>query len=196
MYKALNVFLPVLVLWLLIGATSACTNDSKTKAVAETERDHLEELKESLKSLKDGNGEVLEISALKEALPEKLSGMNRISHNGQRSQIAGIKISSADARYEDGEKRMSVSIMDTGGLGAALASLASWTEIEMDNESVHGYERTAMIDGNKAIEKYDRNTKQGEISLISENRFVLTVKSSNVSEQELRKAVSKIKIQS
>jgi hypothetical protein len=194
MPKVVNAFLLAMVLVFIFGSGLSCANDAKEKTVAETEKDHLEDLQKSLKSLKDGNGEVLELSVLKDALPDQLLGMTRISHNGQRSGIAGIKISSADARYEDGDKRMSVSIMDAGGLGAALSSLASWSEIEMDNESDHGYERTTKIDGNKAIEKFDRNTKQGEIAMISADRFVLTFKSSNLSEQELRKAVSKIKI--
>ncbi len=177
------------VLMLLGGPFIACKNES----VAKKNEDSLQQLEKTFKDLKEGNGEVVEISVLKEALPEKLMGMKRTSHNGQKSAIAGIKIASADARYEDGDRKMSITIMDTGGLGAAVSALAAWSAIEIDNESEDGYERTTMIDGKKAIEKYNRKTQQGEISVISADRFIFSIKSSNLSEDDLRSVVSKIK---
>lgn len=189
--KAFHLFIAVL---FFTSVLISCKNDSAASTVKEKDKDHLEELEKSINSLKDGNGEVVEIAVLKDALPEKLMGMKRTSHNGQRTGFAGIKISNAEARYEDGDQKMSITITDTGGLGMAFSSLAAWSELEVDNESDDGYERTTNIDGHKAFEKYNRKTKQGELSVISEDRFIYSIKTSNLSEQDMRGVVSKIKI--
>ncbi len=194
MYKVVRSYHFALSLLLVLTVFVSCKSDSSADTAAEKTNEELKKLEKSLESLKEGNGEVVEISVLKDALPEKILGMKRTSHNGQRTGMAGIKIANAEARYEDGDKRLSISITDSGGLGAAFSMLAAWSEIEIDNSSDEGYERTTMIDGKKAIEKFNHNTKQGEISVISADRFIISINSNNLSEKELRSVISEIKI--
>jgi len=174
----------------------ACKQDPVNAAAeAKQEQDEaLKALEKSLDGLKEGTQEVVDFRILKEALPEKLSGMNRVSHTGQKSGIAGLSISSAEAVYEDGDRKITISLLDTGGLGAALGAMAAWSQLEIDQETDEGYERTTMIDGKKAIERYNRINKEGEISVIASDRFIVSVKGSQISEEDLRKAISKIKV--
>jgi hypothetical protein len=169
---------------------------SEAEKAKESQDDALKQLEKSFEGLKEGNGEVVDFRILKEALPEKIVGMERITHNGNKTGFGGLKISTAEAEYQDGDKKMSINIIDTGGLGVALAGMAAWSQLEVDNESDDGYERTTMIDGKKAIEKYNRKSKEGEISVISANRFIVSVSGRNIEESDLRTAVSKIKVKS
>jgi hypothetical protein len=181
---------------LLAMLAFACKQDPASAAAqAKQEQDEaLKALEKSLEGLKEGSQEVVDFRILKEALPEKLSGMNRTSHTGQKSGIAGLSISSAEAVYEDGDSKITITLLDTGGLGVALGAMAAWSKLEIDQETDEGYERTTMIDGKKAIEKYNRKTREGEISVIASDRFIVSVKGSQISEQDLRNAISKIKV--
>lgn len=170
----------------------SCKNDAAD--ARQKQDDALQGLEKSLEGLKEGNKEVVDFRILKEALPDNLLGMKRISHDGQKTSMAGMSISMAEAAYEEGDKRMSISIMDTGGLGAVMARMAAWSTLEMDKESEEGYERTTLIDGKKAYEKYNRISKEGQIAVISADRFMVTIDGTNISEVELRQAISKIKI--
>ena len=187
----------VLVFLLVLGGFAfSCKKDAATaEADAKVEQDAaLKRLGKSFERLKENNSELVDFRILKEALPEKFSGMVRADYNGQKSGFAGLSISSASAEYQDGYKTINISLLDTGGLGAAISTLASWSQIEIDKESDNGYERTTLIDGKKAVEKYDRTTKEGEISFLAADRFIVTVKGSNVEVGDLTKALTEIKI--
>jgi hypothetical protein len=106
-----------------------------------------------------------------------------------------IHISSAQADYVDGEKKIQVTITDTGGMGMALAGLAAWTGIDMDNQSDAGYERTTIIDGSKAFEKYTNATETAELSIIRDNRFIITLHGNKVSMDDMHKAAKSIDLE-
>ena len=60
------------------------------------------------------------------------------------------------------------------------------------NASEHGYERTTLIDGHKAYEKYDGRSETGEISIIVEDRFIVNIKGDNIREKDLQTALRKL----
>lgn len=184
----------ILMFTLLMLTVMLFSCKSETTTNKEKQDDAIQNLEKSLEALKTGNGEVVDFRVLKEALPEKLVGMKRTSHTGQKAGMAGFSISTAEAQYEDGDKRISISISDTGGMGMALSAMAAWSQLEIDSETDDGYERTTMIDGKKAIEKYNRTTKHGEISMISADRFIVTIKGKNIEEEDMRKAINKIEV--
>lgn len=191
--KALHV---LLMLAFFAGATCSCKKDAAS-VIADArkeQQDAIKELDTAFGKLKEGNAEVVDFRLLKEALPERVQGMERVSHNGQKTGIAGLNVSTADAEYRDGDKYISITLLDSGGLGAVMAGLAAWSKVEMDKETEDGYERTTMTDGKKAYEKYNRTTMAGEIAIIAAERFLISVKGENVTEEDLSKAISKIKV--
>jgi hypothetical protein len=174
----------------------SCKKDATSDAARakEMQDDALKNLESSFEKIKEGNNEVVDFRILKDALPDKLVGMDRVSHNGNKTSFAGVAISTAEAEYADGDRKMAINIIDTGGFGAVMAGMAAWSNIEIDNESDDGYERTTLIDGKKAFEKYNRKTKEGGINVISADRFIVMVNAKNISEEDLRKALEKIKV--
>lgn len=185
----------VLILLVLLGVTLfSCKQDAASAAadVKKEQEDALKALDKSFSALKANSAEVVDFRILKDALPDKVQGMERVSHTGQKTGIAGLNISTADAEYRDGDKTISITLLDSGGFGAALAGLADWSQLEIDKETDQGYERTTMIDGKRAYEKYDRTSRIGEIAMIAADRFLVNVKGNNITEEDLRMAVSKI----
>jgi hypothetical protein len=138
--------------------------------------------------------ETVDFRLLKELLPETLIGMKRVGHTGERGGALGFSLSQAQASYEKDNSRLEVNITDVGGMNLALAALASWATLELDRETESGYERTVTIDGAKAFERYDRDSKEGELSMLVDNRFIVTVRGDNLPEADFRRALREINL--
>ncbi|MEN0006459.1 MAG: hypothetical protein AAF798_20065 [Bacteroidota bacterium] len=137
--------------------------------------------------------EVIDFRELKKLMPEKLVGLERTAHEGQKAGMMGFNISTAQATYKEDDKRIEVSINDIAGFGAAISSMAAWSTIEIDRESEDGYERTTTIDGHKAFEKYDAKTQRGEYNVLVNDRFIVTMEARNIDEDDFKKAFEQIK---
>jgi hypothetical protein len=168
----------------------------------EIDGESMEKLEEGLEKMADAfkdininvetDVESVDFRKLKKELPSSIGWMKRTSFEGERAGVLGIKTSVATATYESGTKEIKISIVDIGGFKSALRGLAIWSELEVDKESDHGYERTTEIEGYKAFEKYDSRKEDGEIALIIEDRIVVTIEGENIDEDDLRKALKKI----
>ena len=155
--------------------------------------DAVKELEKSVNKLQDGEKvEVANFRELKKLMPEEINGMKRKSNTGQKTGAMGFNVSNAEAKFEDGDRRMEINIVDIGGMGAAMAGMAAWTMVEIDKETENGYERTTTIDGNKAFEKYDSRRKRGEVSVILNNRFIVTIKGRNVEIKDMKAALDEL----
>jgi len=138
--------------------------------------------------------EVVNFRELKKLLPEDMMGMERTEFSGEKAGAFGFNMSNAQAQYEEGDKRIEVNIVDVAGVSAAMMSMASWATVEVDRESDEGYERTTTIDGHKAFEKYNTSRKSGELNLIVNERFIVSLKGRNIEEGDLRDALDKLSI--
>ena len=87
---------------------------------------------------------------------------------------------------------MQINIADVGASPMVLMGMAAWSNLEFERDSDEGYERTTTIDGHKAYEKYDSDRENGQIALIVNNRFLVSVEGRNVSEKELKSALKRI----
>ena len=172
-------------------------DDNDTKIEINTDGDvdlsglkkSIDDLEDKLNELnKDGKKEVVDFRKLKDMLPSKIAGMDRVEHKGEKAGAFGFNISTATAEYKDDDQRMEVNIVDVGGIGAAVTSMASWSLLEMDRESEYEYERTTTIDGHKAFEKYNKKSQNGELSMLIDDRFIVNIKGWNVSEKDITKA--------
>jgi hypothetical protein len=125
--------------------------------------------------------------ALKGLLPERIGGFTRteISTGG----AAGM--GGASAKYENGDKRLDVSLVDMGSMGA-LGSLAGAANVQSSTENADGYERVRTVDGRMTIEKYSRASNSAEYGQMIANRFMLTVDGRNVSPEEVKGAFDAI----
>ncbi len=161
----------------------------------ETPQEAIRQLRDQLSTDKDGNKiEITDFRELKALLPEKVSGMKRTSHTGEKTGMMGINFSTANATYEKGDQSIDIALVDAGGMGMLMTSMAAWSIVEMDRETDTGYERTTTINGNKAFEKYDNTTKSGSVAMIVNDRYILTIEGENISEKDLNGALDKVKV--
>jgi len=129
---------------------------------------------------------------LKDMLPERIDGLKRTEASGQSGEAMGIKGSSATARYSDGANAsLEVEISDLGSL-SELAALAGKFDPTMEKETSTGYERTTKVNGQLVHERYDRRDRSGEVSVILNNRFSVTVNGSGVDASVLTGALKEL----
>ncbi|HEU0004356.1 MAG TPA: hypothetical protein VFS12_00075 [Terriglobia bacterium] len=76
---------------------------------------------------------------------------------------------------------MHISLMDMGTLsGMAGMATVGWALAEIDKETETGYERTSTYQGYKSHEEYNRSSKDGEVTVLVADRFVVEVCGNNL----------------
>ncbi len=138
--------------------------------------------------------ETVDYKVLKDMLPADLSGMKRTEATGEKTSAMGINISNAEGRYRnDAGNSMTVKITDIGSL-SGLAGMATyaWASTDIDRETETGYEKTAMFNGYKSHEKYDKGSKSGELSALVAGRFAVEVQGYGVDMDAIKDAMSKL----
>jgi hypothetical protein len=191
MHKSTNCFLIFFALLFLLSCSSQ--EQKKAEEIAKTFEKEKEGLLGGLKKASEAlegigkdvenkdNVEIVGFRELKEVLPEKFKGGERLFKSGENTEVMGFKISSVKADYKIGDSgEINLTVSDGGGVSAAKLALAAWTMIKVDKETANGYERTSLIDGDKAYEKYDSRSKRGEVSVLINDRFLVSAKGRNV----------------
>ena len=76
----------------------------------------------------------------------------------------GIAGSSAKATYANGERQLTLSITDTGGL-AGLAAMAGWANMTMDKETDGKVEKVYKDGARTVHEEYRKDGSHGEVTV-------------------------------
>jgi hypothetical protein len=136
--------------------------------------------------------EPVDFRALKAMLPESLPEMPRSSASGEKNEMMGIRISTAEADYQDAASgRIHVKISDLGTL-TSLAGMAAAMEPKLDKETDTGYEKTTLINGRQTHEIYDTRSQQGEMKVLLDGRFEVAVNGNGVKMDAIKLALSKV----
>lgn len=138
--------------------------------------------------------ETVDFRELKALLPASLQGMKRTNATGQKNAAMGMQISSAEGEYSsDDGKSAKLEIADIGSM-SGLAGIAAyaWAANEIDSESDNAYEKTTKFKGYKALEKYNKQSKSGELSVLVGSRFVVGVTGHGIDMDALKSALSSV----
>jgi Yip1-like protein len=132
------------------------------------------------------------IAELKQFVPDTFGGFAKKSSNAEKTGIAGLMVSKAEATYGDGaDKRVTLEISDTGGV-SGLMSLAGWAGVEGESEDDSGSERTHKDHGRLTHEKRSKDGGASEFSVVLGDRFVVTAKGHDVDFDALKAAVGSL----
>jgi hypothetical protein len=135
-------------------------------------------------------GESLAPDQLRGIVPTSLGGLARSDISVERNAVLGIQISQAEATYADGAgKELDLEIMDMGG-SAGLMAIAAWAGIEQDSQTSTGYEKTYRANNRVLHEVWDQSSMHGEFSIITSNRFVVTIRGNAPSMDALKSAAN------
>jgi hypothetical protein len=136
--------------------------------------------------------EPLDIEQLKPFVPETFAGLKRTSSNAEKSGIAGLQVSKAEARYSDGaDKSVDLEISDTGGVSGLMA-FAGWAGVQGAREDDEGAEKTMKVDGRLVHEKSSKTGGANEYAIVLGDRFVVSARGNGVDVNGLKSAVSSI----
>ena len=163
----------------------------------------LEDLGEALEdisvSFNEGKSvETVDTDDLRAVLPGKIRGMEKGYPDTKKVGVFGIRVSSVEQEFvnKKNDERVDVSVVDMGGFGGIAASSLDWLELEIDNQSEDGFERTSTIQGYKGIESCESNTWSQKCSLVLfvAGRFIVELESEGLSSKELRNVLEDMKL--
>ena len=136
--------------------------------------------------------EPVDFRVLKKMLPDALPGMQRTSAAGERNEMMGIQVATAEADYQDAANgRVHVKISDMGSL-TTLSGMAAALEPKVDRETDTGYEKTTRSNGRQIHESYDRGSRQGELKVLLDGRFEVEVSGNGVKMETIKSALGMI----
>ena len=137
--------------------------------------------------------EALAPDAIKAFVPDTLAGLKRTSVSAERNGAMGMQVSNASATYSDGQHTLHLEIADTGSAKGIMA-LAGAVNVESDNETDHGYDKTYKQDGRLVHEQWNTQSKYGEFSIVLGDRFSVKVSGNADSIDQLKTAVGSINL--
>lgn len=138
--------------------------------------------------------EPVDFRELKALLPESIGAMKRSSAEGEKGGAFGIAVAHAEGRYQGDSGSVDLKITDPGNLSGLAAMAAMWMNMELDKETDTGYEKTGTANGRRFHEKYDKNSKSGEYTVIVGNRFMVEINGHGVEMPTMKKAIDQINL--
>jgi len=130
------------------------------------------------------------IDQLKVFVPDSLGGLAKTSSSAEKTVIAGLMVSKAEAKYGDGAgKSVTLEITDTGGV-SGLMGFASWAGVEGEKDNDSATEKTEKVNGRLVHQRMSKRGGSNEFGIVLGNRFVVSANGNGVSLDELKAAVS------
>ena len=210
-YTVVTVIVAI-VLWIVIGALTTAVTGTLTRGAnmggafgsgAATvtlpggERVETRGLEDAARRMEEASARIAEgrttpVAApadLAALLPASVAGLNRVSLESETSGVEGMSASAAEAVYERGDARITLTVADLGDM-AVLGNLAGALGVLSSREDDDGYERIGRVDGRMTKESWNRLSRQGEYSVMVADRMQVQAEGSNVDMDDLRAAVN------
>ena len=111
-------------------------------------------------------------------MPE-ISGWERKSPTGER-MTAPFAFSQSSTTYTNGDSNVELKIMDSGFNQMLFAPFAMFMAAGYEKETQDGFEKSVTIGGYPGFEKWDKGTKNGELTVVVNKRFLVQVEARNV----------------
>lgn len=128
---------------------------------------------------------------LKVLLPDNIGGVPRTEISSASGGAAGMSGSNAEAIYQSGDRRITLTVTDLGAAGAFTA-MAGAINVNSDKETATGYQKVSTAGGQLVTERYDNQVKSGQYTVVVANRFNISAEGSGVSMDDLKSAVSAV----
>lgn len=116
-------------------------------------------------------------------LPD-LDGWEKTKPEGERV-TAPFKYSTASVNYTRGDSRIEVKLADSGFNQLLFAPFAMAMQMGYEKETTDGYEKSTKLRGQPAFEKWDSESKDGEVTMIVGNRFLVTIEADDVADASI-----------
>jgi hypothetical protein len=144
--------------------------------------------------------EPVDFNTLKGMLPPTLPQMQRTDAEGSSQQALGVKSSSATADYSgasgsnaagSSNPHLRIKISDMSGV-SGLLDAASGLAPTGERQTDTGFEKDMVVNGRVIHEKYDRKSRDGEVSALIAKRFSVEVTGQGVDIAQLEKTLNTV----
>ena len=138
--------------------------------------------------------ESVSIEQLKPFIPDTFAGLPKKTSKAERTGMASIMISKAEATYGDetGQKSVSLDVSDSGGM-SGLMGLASWANVQGEKEDQYSKEKTAKVDGRMVNEKMSKQEGgTNSYSVVLGERFMVNASGRGVDLATIKAAVASL----
>lgn len=116
---------------------------------------------------------------LQELLPEK-EGWTKSNIRGQKFSYGEAETSMAEADYTLGGTRVHVRMLDSAAYTAAIGGFLYIVQTGFAVEDGVHYQKTVKVKGYPAIEEYNYRRKNGKLSVLVNNRYLIDFIGENI----------------
>ncbi len=124
---------------------------------------------------------------LQTVMPE-ISGWERKSPTGER-MTAPFAFSQSSTTYTNGNSNVDLKIMDSGFNQMLFAPFAMFMAAGYEKETQDGFEKSVTIGGYPGFEKWDKGTKNGELTVVVNKRFLVQVEGHDIADEKVMHTV-------
>lgn len=122
--------------------------------------------------------EPISFKELQAAFPD-LAGWEKGKPTGERMS-SPVPFSQATVHYTKGDASIEAKLVDSGFNQLLIAPLSFFLAEGYEKETEDGYEKSAKVAGFPGWEKWNTESKRGEVSAVVNKRFIMTVEGDNL----------------
>jgi hypothetical protein len=115
---------------------------------------------------------------LQTVMPD-VAGWEKTNPTGER-MTAPFSFSQASVTYKKGDAEVEQKIMDSGYNQLLFTPFAMFMAAGYEKETQDGFERSVNVGGNPGWEKWDKGSKNGELSVVVGKRFLVQLEGHGV----------------
>lgn len=117
-----------------------------------------------------------------------VSGWEKGNPTGEK-MTAPFAFSQASITYTKGDAEIEAKVMDSGFNQLLFAPFAMMMAAGYEKETQDGFERSLMVGTNPGWEKWDKGTKNGELSVVVGKRFLVQLEGRGLDDVKVLRAV-------
>ena len=149
-------------------------------AAPQTPAQALQQMADAAQKMQEqgANAKPVDFEHLIALLPE-LPGWTRDKPKGEQVSM-GVSVSKAEADYEKGESSMRLEITDSSFNQMILAPFSMMLMANFSERTSSGYKKGTKINGQPGFEEWDSEDKDGNVTAVVANRFVVSARGNNL----------------
>jgi hypothetical protein len=149
-----------------------------TEQAAQQTAKGLEDMAKGLQALAGGGGDVkavqpVDFHTLQGVFPD-LSGWDKEKATGERMS-SPFAYSQASVRYKKNDSSIELKIIDSGFNQLLLTPYAMFLQAGYEKETSDGYEKSTKVNDQPGWEKWNSESKDGELNALVGKRFLVTM---------------------
>lgn len=139
-----------------------------------------EQMAKTAEEAKEGKVEKpLDFKVLKEILP-KVEGWQQRNLTGEQASFGVINYARAEADYTNGKINIHMEIADATNVKPMIMGIIAAVNMNYQKETETGYEKSFKQGDVIGVEKFEKSTNSGELSVVYKGRYFINITANNL----------------